>query len=237
MPRKDTPRFGLAYGWLRGEDWWGDPTSANRVVTDLLLHPAPISNTVTEPPPDAEEGDHYIVPPGALGAWQNRDNSLAMMVEGKWVFVKPTYGLRVRIRSLGIFAWWNGETWEPEAVSPLQDPEIGTRYDVSISVGYGPDPGETLLVLPIVQRMTLPADAPESLATIVSPPSSLVQLAIMRNGSQVGTVTFSASSFNGTINVPSDAVFAQGDRLRVVCPMKLPNRFENFGIVLRMSLV
>lgn len=236
MPRKDTPRLGMAYGWLRGEDFWGGPTSTNRVLHDALFHPAPISMTLTEPPEVVEDGDQYIVALGGTGPWDGFDNHLAMVVEGQWFFAPLFYGLRVRVRDLETFFFWNGDEWEPEPVSGAPGPELGTRYDVSISVGYAPEPGEALLVLPIVQSMILPAGGAGSLATIIAPPAAGVQLSIMRNGSQVGTVVFSSSSFSGILNIPSNITFAPGDRLRVVCPPTLPENFKEFGIVLRMSL-
>lgn len=236
MPRKDTPRLGMAYGWLRGEDWWGDPTSMNRVVTDALLHPAPLSMTLSEPPAGAAEGDQYLVPAGAIGEWTGRDHALATFVEGRWLFVPPFEGLRVRVRDFA-FVWFNGEEWEPEEISAIPDPAQGTRYDIGISVGYAPEPGETLLVLPIAQNMILPAGAAGSRATTIAPPSAAVQLAIYRNSAQIGTVTFSASGFSGILTVPANTNFLAGDRLRVACPLSLPSNFKEFGIVLRMSLL
>lgn len=237
MPRKDTPRFKLAYGWDRGEDWWGDPTSENRVMTDALLHPAPISNTLMEPPADAIDGDQYIVPVGATGAWEGQDNKLAMLVEGSWVFVAPVYGLRVRVRSVGMFLWWDGEKWEPEPLSPIPSVEQGKAYDIAISVGYAPDPGEMLLILPIVQSMALPEGGAGSMATAAAPPIQDVRLEIRRNGVEVGGIIFRRSTFGGEFDIPGNVVFGPGDRLQVMCPLTLPANFQGFGAVLRLVLL
>lgn len=237
MPRKDTPRFGTAYGWLRGEDWWGDPTSDNRVLYDALLHPYVLSTTSVTPPSGAENGDQYIVAVGGQGPWLGHDNSLATLVEGTWRFVRPVRGVRVRVHDINIFIWWDGESWVPEDVSGVPDPDLGTRYDIAMSVGYGPEPNETLLFLPIVQAMYLGAGAPGSHASVLTPPTAGVQLTISRNGSQIGTVTYTSSDFNGIISVPADVPFAPGDRLRINCPLTLPPDFENFGMVLRMTLI
>lgn len=237
MPRKDTPRFKAAYGWLRGEDWWGDPTSENRLLYDALMHPYARSASQTEPPDFPEDGDQYIVPAGATGDWENHEFELAMMVEGVWRFFKPIPGVRVRIADAGYFAWWDGEHWVPEPVSAVPDPEEGTRYDIALSVGYAPEPSETLLMLPIPQPMMLGKGAPGSLATILTPPPAGVQLSIARNGAQVGTITYTSSSFSGIIAVPTDVMFAAGDRLRVYCPLTVPNNFRDFGAVLRFTLL
>lgn len=253
VPRKDTPRLNSAYGWLRGEDWWGDPTSYNRLLYDSLFHPSVISMTATAPPAAAEPGDQYIVAAGAEGIWEGHENYLAMLVESDldnfeahlaalvvegWLLIPPFDGLRVRARDIGQFVYWNAEyeQWLAEPVSAVPDPDEGTRYDIAMSVGYAPEPGETLLVLPIVLPMLLGMGAPGSRATIITPPSQGVQLPIMRNGGQVGTLVFGTSSFDGVFNIAETVQFAPGDRLRVVCPPILPAGLENFGMVLRMTL-
>lgn len=237
MPRKDTPRYGTGYGWERGEDFWGDPTSENRVLYDALLHPYALSATLTSPPGDTREGDQYIVPDAALGAWSGQANKLAMLVEGEWRFYAPIPGVRVRIEDAGFFAWWDGEAWVPEPVSGVPNPGEGRNYDIALSVGYPPEPLETLLVLPLPQAMILGKDALDSTATILRPPRTGVQLTIARNGSPVGAIGFTPSSFNGVLSVSANVTFAPRDRLTITCPLVVPPDFKDFGAVLRMTLI
>lgn len=236
MPRQIAPRQKLSYGWLRGEDYWGDPMSDNMVYTDAMLHPAPVSMTQSTPPVGAADGVQYIIPMGAQYEWGDYPNFLTMAMDGKWVFFEPFYGLRVRVKDY-TFVWFDGEKWTPEPASGATDPEVATRYDLAISVGYAPEPQETLLILPIVQPMRLDAGATLSMATAVSPPVSPANLLMYRNGSQIGTIVFSPSSFNGTFLVPMDVTFGIGDRLRVITSTGFPEAFGDFGTVLRLSLL
>ena len=77
MPRESTSRLDFGYGWLRGEDWWGDPMSDNMVMLDALMHPSVVTMTLPAPPDAATVGEQYIVASGAAGLWSGQDGSLA----------------------------------------------------------------------------------------------------------------------------------------------------------------
>lgn len=237
MPQIDSSRLKLGHGWFRGEDWWGDPMSQNMRMVDALSHPYVKSMTLNEPPALPVLGDQYIVSEQATGEWLSADNALATYTDKGWFFISAFEGLRVRVANPAGFYWWTGTSWLGEPVSVNADPLQGRRYDISVSVGYPPEPNETVLVLPIIQAMTLPANAIGSLATATNPPTSPVILSIMRNGIYVGTVLYTSSSFAGSFTVLSAVTFAMGDRLTVTMPNSVPETFRNFGMVLRMTLI
>lgn len=234
MPRQPSARIDFGYGWLRGEDWWGDPMSDNMVMMDALLHPSVKTMTLSSPPASSEVGDQYIVADGAAGTWTNEDGKLATRYEDRWRFVAPFRGLRLFVDDLDEFYWFNGEQWVSEKDgSGGVDPNTGKRYDVLCSVGYPPEPFESLLVVPLLEVVTLPKDAVGSKAVAQNIPSSNVTFTIYRNGVSVGTVTFTTAGFTGTFNVPADAVFSIGDVLSVQAGEQVPGNFQNFGIALR----
>lgn len=234
MPRKIDPRLGFSYGWLRGEDFWGNPMSDNMLLSALLLHPAPLSMTQATPPAVPVAGSQYVIPVGATGAWSGFANHLVAWVDGGWFSISPFVGLRVYVQDLAEFRWWDGSEWVEEFAEP--GPSPGTIYDIAVSVPYVPAPGEVVLILPIVQAMTLLAGAPGSRAASQVPPVSNAILSIRRGSTEVGTITLPSSGTAGSFQVPANAVFAAGDRLRIVCPETLPSGFGEFGAVLRMSL-
>ncbi|HEY0920671.1 DUF2793 domain-containing protein [Devosia sp.] len=53
---------------------------------DLLVQPAVKSASLAAPPAAPEEGDAYLVPGGAGGAWAGRDGQLALWRDGAWSF-------------------------------------------------------------------------------------------------------------------------------------------------------
>lgn len=236
MPKKSTPRFKFAYGWLRGEDYWGDPTSVNRVMHDALLHPYIISMTTPTPPTAPNQGDQYIIPLDATDDWEDETSNMAIWVEDTWIIIEMVPGVRVMVTGLGPW-WFDGTDWLHEPI-PESTPGQGTRYDIAVSVGFPPEAGDTLLLLPLPQAMSLPVDAVGSYAVVDSPPPTEVVLSVLRNGVQVATVKFEPLNFNGIISVPAEVLFAPGDKIKVTCPaVTLPPGFQDFGIMLRLNIL
>lgn len=238
MPEHKTHRSRLSQGWLRGEDYWGSPVSDNFIKTDLLLHPYVLSTTLTEAPA-FKLGDMHIVAPGATGDWATHDNELAIIGEDGWTFFAPYVGVEVRTASPWGKLWWTGEIWQDVEIKDPSVPLQGTRYDVSVSVGYEAEPRETLLVFPIPQAMTLPAGALGSTARCVTPPTTPVVISIRRGATpntQVGTLTFPDNSAFGIYDVAADTLFAKDDLLTFVMPDNPAIGFTHFGMVLRLLL-
>lgn len=240
MPRHETARFKLSHGWLRGEDWWGDPVSDNFVVTDMLLHPCVKSMTVATPPVLNALGDTYIVPLGGQDAFAGQDGKLAMLVAGsdgeRWIFLTPTRGVRVRCNNPDEWFWFKGDEWVTEDWNPDPPLPIGSRYDVSVSVTFEAAPGENLVNFPLPETMTLPAGAVASVGRATDYPQGPLIMSIRRNGAEVGTVSWIAASVTPTFNVAADRIFAAGDMVSLVMPATVPPNFKNYGITLRFLL-
>lgn len=238
MPRLETPRLKLSYGWLRGEDWWGDPVSANFVAIDMLLHPVIQSLTEVNPASiSAPVGAMYIVGAGGAGAWLDRDGQLALRTANGWIFALPTRGVRARLNNPEGWIWYSGTEWLRENQDDSDPvPLIGTRYDVAMSVGYEPEAGETLLVFTVPEPMTLPASAAGSWGRGLASPNGILRLAIRRNGSDIGTITFAQNSVRAIFTVQGDKPFATGDLLTIHMPDNPPAGFANYGATLRLLL-
>lgn len=236
MPRQDTPRMNVAHGWLRGEDWWGDPMSDNMVMMDALLHPNVKTLSLNSPPVDTVPGDQYIVGPEPSGLWLENKNAIATRYPDRWRFTPAFKGLRVFVEDLDGFYWFNGETWGAERDGGGGVNPNGNTYDFLCSVGYAPLPGEIVLLAPIPETMTLPKGAVGSIALTLAAPAQGFQLSIGRNGSHVGRITYSSNDFSGTVAVASDVIFTRGDRLTVQVGDNFPSDFGNFSALLRFIL-
>lgn len=211
--------------------------SQNMVVTDAMLHPILESTTQNTPPEMPVVGQQYALPTGSTGLWTGFDECLATYTENGWAYVPLLRGLRARVVDMGAFFWWDGEQWQGEPVSALDDLEKGTRYDIGVSVGYEAEPFENLLTLPIVQPMALPKDAPGSLAIGREPPAEPVTMNLRRNGNVVGQVVFGTRDFRGTFSVPDNVMFAAGDLIAVDMGLVSPETFKGYGLVIRMNLI
>jgi hypothetical protein len=238
MPRHESSRLKLSYGWLRGEDWWGDPVSTNFVRIDMLLNPVIISMSEGAPPQTTfTVGDMYIVADGAYGDWATHDGDLAVMSPDGWIFATPTEGVRARLKNPESWIWFNGDEWVDESQNSGTDPvPLGSRYDVAVSVSFEPEPEEYLALLAVPESMTLPANAPESTARCVVPPLGIVRFEIRRNSTIVGYVTFTPLSVVGTVDVTTNVVYAAGDLFAIRVPDNPPAGFENYAATIRMLL-
>lgn len=235
MPRESTTRFDFGYGWLRGEDWWGDPMSDNMMMSDALLHPSVISMALASPPTFSNPGEQYIVAQGAGGLWAGYDGALATRYEDRWRFVRPIKGVRIFVDELDGFYWYNGTNWVSENDGAAGvDPHAGLHYDVLCSVGYPPEPLETVLIVIIPQAMTLPKNAVGSRGAANVVPRVAVQANVLRNGTVIGQVLFPSNDFSAVFTVPNQVLFAAGDRLTVQLTEVVPPDFQTFGITLRM---
>lgn len=242
MPAKYAPgNLGLAYGWVRGEDFWGGPMSENLVKLDTVINLVITSATWASPPPDAVEGSVYLVASPATGAWAGQAGRLALLVETAWRFYEPKRGWRGRLLSAGAFVWYDGTIWRDEqtgdSATDPEPPTLARFYDVGVSVGYEPDDGEMLLFLPVTNNLILPRLAAGSLFSMSGPSPGIAQLQIQRNGQRVGWINIEKGMYDGSYDVPSAVTFNIGDRVAVIAPpVQIPG-FRKFGATIRFNML
>ncbi|KZL18144.1 DUF2793 domain-containing protein [Pseudovibrio sp. WM33] len=69
-------------------------------LLDVVVQLSVISNSVTNPPADPDEGARYIVPAGAAGDFAGHENQIAAFSAGAWEFHTPGTGWAAWIESL-----------------------------------------------------------------------------------------------------------------------------------------
>jgi hypothetical protein len=80
-------------------------------LLDALVQPVVLSRSVTAPPGTPAEGDGYIVPAGATGAWADREGDIALYYAGYWRFIAPAEGWTAYVRDSGDFVVFRAEHW------------------------------------------------------------------------------------------------------------------------------
>lgn len=70
-----------------------------------------ISRTTTTPPASPSNGDLYIVPTSANGAWSGQTNKIAHYTNGAWLFYTPSSGWHFFSIADTKFVWFNGTSW------------------------------------------------------------------------------------------------------------------------------
>lgn len=103
------PNLGLNYGWNDGESGWQDQMDENLRAIGALVQGAIKSVSVTTPPPDAVEGDRYIIPTGATGVWAGHTGKVTRFNRGVWEAYTPREGWEFRALDSGIrYAYISG---------------------------------------------------------------------------------------------------------------------------------
>ncbi len=93
---------------------------------DLLVNLAAKSRMHQSPPSDPQDGDRYVVPPGASGAWQGRDNAVAAFAGDAWAYFPPHHGMQVWIEEEARRYTFGGAGWTAETAP--SDPLAGAKF-------------------------------------------------------------------------------------------------------------
>ena len=92
------PNLGKLIRATDGDAYGPDLRNFLRMI-DAVVQASAISRTTTTPPGSPADGDRYIVPAGATGAWSGKTNQLASWTmndpanpSGVWEFFAPIEG-------------------------------------------------------------------------------------------------------------------------------------------------
>ncbi|MFT4097193.1 MAG: DUF2793 domain-containing protein [Rhodoblastus sp.] len=99
---------------------------------DALVHLSVKSRSIAAPPGSPAEGDRYLVPTGATGAFSGRVNAVAAFDNGGWAFLSPRAGWRLYVESEGLFLMFDGTAWKDVGLS-LQNLQNLSRLGVGAS--------------------------------------------------------------------------------------------------------
>ncbi len=103
---------------------------------DVLVQLAVLSRATAEPPATPSEGDAYLVPAGATGAWAGHDAAIALRQDGGWTYLAPQPGWRAvvldeEIAVIFLDGAWRGEGATPTSLANLERLGIGTAADAA----------------------------------------------------------------------------------------------------------
>ncbi len=101
------------------------PAQAQKHVTvnqalamlDAVVQLSVVSSNLTVPPSAAAEGDSFIVPGGASGAWLGKTGAVAVWSNGGWMFLSPRAGWRAWDAARSAWQIHDGTSWVAEALA------------------------------------------------------------------------------------------------------------------------
>ncbi|MFT3966912.1 MAG: DUF2793 domain-containing protein [Sphingobium sp.] len=85
---------------------------------DALVQPVALSAGLAAPPASPEEGECWIVGPGAEGAWAGQEGAIAQWTAGGWRFCAPGDGWRCAILDRGTVMTFADGQWRDGATRP-----------------------------------------------------------------------------------------------------------------------
>jgi hypothetical protein len=94
------------------------------VALDMVLHPRALSRGVQVPPEGATEGDCWLVPAGASGAWSGGAGKLACWTTGGWRLSQLPEAALLWIADEGASFRFVGGAWIPDAPSGAPAPAV-----------------------------------------------------------------------------------------------------------------
>jgi len=105
------------------------PAQAQKHVThneairalDLLVQLSFEDDGLTTPPAAPNEGDCFIVPTGASGAWSGQDGAIAVFLDGAWQYQQPCSGWRGIVLSREALVFFDGTDWAELSVDAVQN--------------------------------------------------------------------------------------------------------------------
>lgn len=78
---------------------------------DALIQLSVASRTLASPPPQAADGDRYLVAGPASGVWAGQQGRLALAQAGGWVFFTPRRGWRMWVEAEARLFVFDGTDW------------------------------------------------------------------------------------------------------------------------------
>lgn len=103
--------LGLSHSWAFRESGWKTGNDANLLTLDGVVQLGVISNIVTAPPGGESDGDRWIIPAGATGAWSGKTDQVAIYVVDAYTYHTPKTGWVAYVAADTTLYVYSGAAW------------------------------------------------------------------------------------------------------------------------------
>lgn len=115
-------------------------------ILDAVVQLSVKSRTVTAPPGSPAQGDRYIVPAGASGAWSGQTGKIAAYRDTAWAFFTPKSGWRALVEAEGRTLVYLNTAWQPYVVFSPNGAAIGMAVSEEEVTVSGPSTTTTIVI-------------------------------------------------------------------------------------------
>jgi hypothetical protein len=113
MVARTDPFLGLGYGDPKGTDNWHVWMDENLVSLGANIHVS-VESATTTTPAAVVNGQRWLIPVGATGAWSTHIGELACAVESSYRYVLPKENMRVVVKDTGSLYIYFNSAWSDE---------------------------------------------------------------------------------------------------------------------------
>jgi hypothetical protein len=191
-------------------------------ILDALVMPSVLSATTTAPPLSPSEGDAYIVPPGATGAWASHDGDLTEYQNAAWAFFTPTEG----------WSAWVIDESARYVFAPAAWGRENAYAEVAQHFVGKPTSSQVVFRFAAARAGTITGGA--AVAAVAATASAVFSVKV--NGSGKWNITFGAGQTVGVFTMSSEGAFVADDVITIVGPASADATLENLGLTLTYSV-
>ena len=141
----NTPNLGLPYIDQNQSQKHVTHNEALKLL-DAIVQISVKGRTTTAPPASPVDGERWIVPSGATGAWAGKTDNIALWKDGFWTFFAPAVGWRAFVENEGTVVYAGGG-WQSHIVFTNNGAAIGMRISEEEVVCAGASV-QTSIVIP-----------------------------------------------------------------------------------------
>lgn len=105
------PNLGLHYAWALGESGWDTGMDANLKRLGAVVGLSVKDRDLVAPPESPANGDRYLIPVAATGAWAGKDHQIAVYIADTWEYYPPRVGWLCYIEDEEVLSVFKGSGW------------------------------------------------------------------------------------------------------------------------------
>ncbi|WP_296577531.1 DUF2793 domain-containing protein [Phreatobacter sp.] len=220
-----TPNLGLPF-IVQGQAQKEVTHNEALIRLDALVHGSVRSRTLTTPPGSPANGERWIVPTGATGAWAGQTGRIVHWNTNAWAFYVPVLGWRYHVEDERITVVWTDGEWRDRLVGTPNGGAlrlVAAEQELVLTGAFVETTGaaviaDRMIVLAVASRTTLAITGAASYNVGIAGNTSQFggSLGVALGSNNVGVIGPTAFYANTPIRVTANGANFTAGRVRLV---------------------